>query len=60
LVCAGLLGRELKVRVEVLLERGVSVYSVAVAMVTAVQDLDTATRYLTETERTPSLPLPHL
>jgi hypothetical protein len=29
------------------------VYGVAVAMATAVQDLDTATRYLTETERTP-------
>ena len=59
-VCAGFLGRELKVRVEVLLESSVSVYRVAVAMVTAVQDLDTATRCLTETERTPSLSLPHL
>ena len=47
----------MKVRVEVLLESGVSVYCVAVAKVTAVQDLDTATNYLTETERTPP---PHL
>jgi hypothetical protein len=39
---------------EVLLDSSISVYHVAVAMVTAGQDLDIATRYLTETERTPS------
>jgi hypothetical protein len=38
--------------VEVLLDSGMSVYCVVVAVVTAVQDLDIATRYLTETERT--------
>jgi len=37
-----------------LLESGIRVYRVAVAVVTAVQDLDTATRYLTKTERTPT------
>jgi len=41
------------VSVDVLLESGISVYCIAVAMVTAVQDVDIATRYLTETERTP-------
>jgi hypothetical protein len=45
------------VSVEVLLDSGMSVYRVAVAVVTAVQELDIATRYLTETERTlPPLP----
>ena len=39
---------------DVLLVSGMSVYRIAVAMVTAVEDLDIATRYLTETERTPS------
>jgi len=38
---------------DVLLVSGMSVYRIAVAMVTAVEDLDIATRYLTETERTP-------
>jgi len=42
------------VSVEVLLDNGISVYHVAVAMVTAGKYLDIATRYLTETERTPS------
>jgi len=42
---------------EVLLDSGMLVYHVAVAVVTAVQDLDIATRYLIETERTiPPLP----
>jgi len=45
------------VSVEVLLDSGMLVYHVAVAVVTAVQDLDITTRYLTETERTlPPLP----
>jgi len=44
------------VSVEVLLESGISVCHVAVAMVTAVQDLDIATTYLTETE---TMPPPH-
>jgi hypothetical protein len=48
------------VSVDVLLENGTSVYHVAVAMVTAVQDLDIPTRYLTETERTLPPPLPTL